>query len=58
MQMMLAGLAHRQSSIAVIAFEKNVGSLWVLEKAINSKALLSHHLLYMSKLSLGNKNAY
>lgn len=45
MQMMLAGLAHRQSSIAVIAFEKNVGSLWVLEKAINSKALLSHHLL-------------
>ena len=45
MQKTLAGLAHRQSSRAVIAFEKNVGSLWVLEKAINNNVLLSHHLL-------------
>lgn len=54
--MILKDLAYRQSSIAVTAFTKNIGSL-VLGKASKSKVLLLHHLLQMSKLSLRHKSA-
>lgn len=55
--MILKDLAYRQSSIAVTAFTKNIGSLWVLGKASKSKVLLLHHLLQMSKLSLRHRSA-
>lgn len=55
--MILKDLAYRQSSIALTAFTKNIGSLWVLGKASKSKVLLLLHLLQMSKLSPRHKSA-